>query len=288
MIFNLNYVMYIVYSFLVLFSIYMCVLLYKKYSYIVFKSNEKIILSEKYSEENNIKNKTSPSNTSNKIKNIKKHFKIKSTENTYEDIKFVSKKPNYININTNSNNLNLQNIYDLKKIKNYKDDILTQKIANTYINTKQQFYNIFVNTENDKKFIGDLDDFCLFHKNNSNIPESIKINILLKFYNKNTNKDKYIYIFVNRYNMIKITRNYEYNNLCEMIEKNNGIFILNDDNIKDKYFVGYGNYTESKTNPENIKKIFFPNTENCQTNKNYILFSEFEFIKIYFYVCNEI
>ena len=282
MIFNINYIIYIVYSFLILFVLYISLLLYKKFSYHVFNSEEKIILSEKKTK----KKKVSLTSTTNKIKNIKKCFKIKSTEKTYEDIKFISTKPNYINIkNSNTpNEIVNKTIYgDLKKIKDYSNDNSVQKITSIYFDTKQQFYDIFVNTENDEFFIKNLNDFCLFHKNNMN---QTNINILLKFYNEDN--DLYMYVFVNQNKMIKIIYNDEYNNICDIIEKNNGIFILNDYDIINKYFIGYGNYTKSELNLNDVKNIFFPNTNNYETNKNYKLFSEFKFIKIYFYICNEI
>ena len=86
--------------------------------------------------------------------------------------------------------------------------------------------------------------------------------------------------------MIKIIHNDEYNDICNMIEKNNGIFMLNDTNKN--YIIGFGSYTQSKINSDDIKKIFFSNSVNCELNKNFKILNNFQFIKIYFYICNNI
>ena len=287
MIFNLNYVIYIGYSFSVLFILYLCLLVYKKYSYIIFDSREKIILSEKYHKKKS--NKISDQSTSNKIKNIKKYFKIKSTEKTFEDIKYISNKPNHINVNKDNlinNTFENKNIEHFKKIKNFNNDITVKKITNVYLNTKQKFYDAFVNAENNEYFINNFDDFYLFHKNNINHTNFNKNNILLKFFNQDDNK--YIYLYVKQSEMIKIIYYEEFDNICKMIEKNNGIFILNDGTEKNKYFIGYGHFIQSDLNLNNLKNIFFHNIKNYELDKNYKLFCEFNLIKIYFYVCNEI
>lgn len=296
MIFSINYIVYIIYSFLVLFVLYVCLQIYKRYSFYIYKPKEKLFSSEKYLEKKNNKFKTSSntSNTSNnlnKIINLKKKFKIKSTEKTFEDIKFITNKPNYININNSNNsemiiNLIFNNgiIKNLKKIKNYTNDVNIQEITKIFLSTKQEFYNTFVNTETNDYFIKNLNDFCFFHKtiiNNSSISNS---NILLKFYNCDLNE--YIYVFVSKNKMTKIVYNDDYNNISSMIEKNNGIFILTNNNKE--YYIGYGNYTQSEIDLTDIKNVLFSNIDNYQSDKNYKLFSKFKFIKIYFYICNKI
>jgi hypothetical protein len=73
-----------------------------------------------------------------------------------------------------------------------------------------------------------------------------------------------------------------------MIENNNSFFIVNDENNESKYYVGYGYYTQGELSMENIKNIFFNNVKNYELDKNYKIFSEYKYVKIYFYVCNEI
>jgi len=291
MISGINYIIYIIYSFLVLFVLYVCLQIYKKYSFHIYKSQEKVFSSEKYLEKKNNKFKTDSNtlNNSNKIRNLKKKFKIKSTEKTFEDIKFIANKPNYININNTGSEMifnlipNNKMINNYKKIKNYTSDNKIQEITKIFLSTKQEFYNIFVNTETDEYFIKNLNDFCLFHKmlmNNSNILNS---NILLKFYNE---INEYIYVYVSKNKMTKIIYNEDYNNISNMIEKNNGIFILINDN--EEYYIGCGNYIQSEINLTDIKNVFFSNINDYKSDKNYRLFSKFKFIKIYFYICNKI
>jgi hypothetical protein len=253
-------------------------LLYKKYSFLIVKSKDKIICSEE-SVKKNIKVKKNTKIEQDKINKMKKYFKIKSTEKTFEEIKFIADKPNYININTDIINKNS----NLSKKKTYsKEDTLN--ITTIFLNTKQKFYDIFVNTNDGEYFINNLDDFCLFYKNNFNQTNNFQNNILLKLYNPDN--EKYMYIYVEQNKMIKIMHNDEYDNICSMIEKNNGIFILKIEDSKDNYFIGYGHYTQSELNNENIKNVFFENLKNYELNKNYKLFCEFKFIKIYFFVLN--
>ena len=288
MIFSLNYIIYIIYSFLLLFALYICLLAYKKYSFIIFNMFDKeIIISEKYSEKKNKKHNqlhtSLIANTSKKIKKLKNKYKIKLTEKTYEEIKFISHKPNYI-IYGNTSNLNFKNINNLNKIKKYNENITVQKITQIYLETKQIFYTKFIDSKTNKYFINNINDFKLFHK--ANLFNNSNTNILIKFYN-NTNIDKHIYIFVLQHKIIKIINNDEYDNICIMIEKNNGIFMLNDDDEKTN-IIGYGSYIQSKINSNDIKKTFFSNSLNYETNKNFKILNEFQFIKIYFYVCNKI
>lgn len=287
MIFDINYIIYIIYSFLVLFLLYICLQIYKKYSFFIYKQEKKILSSEKYYEK---KNKTTLT-TLNKIRKLKKKFKIKSSEKSIEDINFISNKPNYININNSNKNKTILNlifnndtINNFKKIKNYNNDDKIQEITKIFLSTKQEFFNIYVNSETNEYFIKNLSDFYSFYKTNINDTKIFKNNILLKFYNDNG--DKYIYIYVSKNKMTKIIYDDDYNNISDMIEKNNGIFILtNNDN---EYYVGYGSFTQSEINLNDIKDIFFSNTENYKIDKNYKLFNEFKYIKIYFYVCNKI
>lgn len=291
MIFNINYIVYIIYSFLVLFVLYICLQIYKKYSFYIYKPKEKIFSSEKYNQKKN--NKLKITSNTYKIRNLKKKFNIKSTEKTFEDIKFITRKPNYINIkNSNNSEIILNLIFNnrlvnnFKKIKNYTNDNKIQEITKIFLGTKQEFYNTFVNSDTNEFFIKNINDFCAFHKtiinNNKNISNN---NILLKFYNDHSNE--YIYVFVSGNKMTKIIYNDDYDNICNMIEKNNGIFILQKDNLTE-YYVGYGNYTQSEIDNNDITSVFFSTTENYELDKNYKLFSEFKFIKIYFFVCNKI
>jgi len=291
MVYYFNYIIYIIYSFLFLFCVYICLLIYKKYSFVIFNLyDNEIITSEKCSVKTNKKNNKPNgyhtsliSNTSKKIKKIKSQYKIKSTEKTYEEIKFVTHKPNYINL---SNSLDMQkfnfvNIDGLDKIKNYNNDVVIQKITKVYLETKQEFISQFVCSETNKYFITDINNFSLFHKNN--LSNNSNINILIKFYNSDDSQE-HKYIFVNQYKMIKIINNKEYDNICNMIEKNNGVFMLEDDignNI-----IGYGSYSQSQLNSSDIKNIFFSNSTDYKTNKNYKLLCKYTSIKIYFYICN--
>lgn len=291
MVYYFNYIIYIIYSFLFLFCSYICLLIYKKYSFAIFNLyNNEILTSEKYSDKVNKKknhnkyNTSLLSNTTKKIKKIKSKYKIKSTEKTYEEIKFISQKPNYINLsNINMHKFNFKNIIGIDKIKNYNDDDSIQKITEVYLKTKQEFIYQFVCSETNKYFINNINEFSLFHKNN--LPNCSNINILIKFYNEN-NLPEHKYIFVNQYKMIKIINNEEYDNICNMIEKNNGTFMLEDTNNNN--IIGYGSYSQSEITSSDIKKIFFSNYPNCKTNKNYKLLCEYNSIKIYFYVCNVI
>lgn len=283
------YIIYIVYSFLILFGIYLCILIYQKYSFSLYDNVENIITSEKLFSKNyecGKKNKINKKNINlenNKIEKLKKKFKIKSTEKTYEEIKFISNKPNYINLNiiTNANNINNDIICEIKKIKDYQKNELTKKITNIYIETKQIFFNYFVNNENGKYFINDLNDFCLFHKSNMDK----NYNILIKFYFKN--KSEYLYIFVNKNKMIKITYNDDYDNICELIEKNNGPFMMQEYD-KNSHYICYGSFISCDNSNEKLKNLFFTNVSNYVADKNFQLMSKYEFIKIYFYICNEI
>lgn len=295
MIFQLNYIIYIIYSFFILIGLYFCLLIYKKYSFTTFKSFDKEIITDKKKSSKSLKKNRKYhtsliSNTSTKIKKLKNQYKIKSTEKTYEDIKFISSKPNYINcINKNYSNKNdtndicgLKTNEELKKIKNYENDNIIKNIAQIYLKTKEDYYKIFVNSENNTHIIKNLEDFEIFHKNNLISNNNINFNVLIALFNST----KHMYIFVNQTKMIKIIHNKEYDDICNMIEKNSGSFMLED--AYGNNIIGYGSYSQSDINPYDIKKIFFSNSPNCEKNKNYKLLCEFNYIKIYFYVCNPI
>lgn len=279
-----EYIIYIIYSFLLLFLLYILLEIYKYFSIKLFKMyNKEIIMSEKKSSKHK-KNKLS--NTTKKVKKIINKYKIKSTEKTYEDVKFISEKPNYININNNEdyflNNFdnilnNSNNIFD--KIKTYKTNEITKKITDIYLKTKQEFYNLYVNSKNNEYFINNLKDFELFYKNISLYKS--EINIIFSFYNEYNNQ----FIILNKNKMIKIIYNDEFINLCNMIEKNNGPFMLKDNN---NYAICYGGFTVCELNYDDIVNVFFSNISNYMTNKNYLLLKEFKFIKIYFFVSNKI
>lgn len=310
MVYYIDYIIYIIYSFLLLFFIYICLLIYKKYSFEIFNvgkgkgkgtgagkgTGNGIVTSEKYS--NKIKNANNKhrgyhtsliSNTSKKtkIQKIKSQYKIKSTEKTYDEIKFISQKPSYINLSTiNYVGFIFSNIDGFEKIKNYNNDTLIHKITNIYIETKHEFTSQFVCAKTNKYFINNIDDFGLYHKNN--LSNNLNTNILIKFCNKInlndlSNSPEHKYIFVNLNKMIKIINNDEYDNICMMIEKNNGAFMLED--TMGNNIIGYGSYSQSRVNPSDIKKIFFLNVPDLETNKNYKLLCKYSSIKIYFYVC---
>jgi hypothetical protein len=273
------YLVYIVYSFLIIFILYICLILYKKCSYLFYNTENKIITSEKYSEKKLNKYNNS-NNTSNKIKILKNKFRIKSTEKTKKDIKFISQIPNYIN-NNDINKILLKKDIDIKTIndlKKFDSDELTQKIIKTYLNTKYLFHKFFLLNNGEYK-IKTLIDYYNFHKDILN--KDTKYNILLKFYNN----DKYLYLYVIENKMIKIVNCEDYNNICTMIEQNNGIFMLKD-KVLNNYYISYGGYTKSQFNSDDIKKVFFHYIKNEEKNddKNYKILCDFENIKIYFYI----
>lgn len=271
-------IFYIIYSFFALFILYICFLIYKRYSFIIFAENE-IITSEKI---NSKKNNKCLSSYAKKINNAKKHLKIKSTEKTYNENIFVSQKPKYINFSENinfdiANNLTISDNFN-KSCDNSK---IAQNITKIYLSVKQKYYNTFINKKNNNYYINNLIEFNQFHKNNL----CTDLNILIKFYNSDiANNNKYIFMFVNGNQIIKITQSEKYDKITSMIEQNGGIFLLENEKINNEYYVCYGSYIQSKTNQDEIKNIFFTNISDPKTNKNYQLLSKYNLIKIYFYI----
>lgn len=289
MIFYTDYLVYIIYSFFTLFILYICLLIYKRYSFIIFCKNN-IITSEKISS-NNYKSKKNTTSYKKKIKKIKNEFKIKSTEKTYNDIMFVSNKPKYINL-CEKENLNIMNnltISDDGLNKKFNNSEMSQKsqklqnIAKVYLCIKQKYYDTFINPQNNSYYINNLIEFDQFHKSNFDINS----NILIKFYDNDINNN-YMFVFVNGNKIIKITQIEEYDKITSMIEQNDGIFLLENEETKNEYYICYGSYIQSKTNQEEIKKIFFINVFKPEKDKNYLLLSEYKLIKIYFFISGKI
>lgn len=239
--------------------------------------------------------KTNKINLSDRIEILKDKYNIKSTEKTKinsnpnPNIKLIVKKPVYVKTNKLLiHNHKLKNIIKsntfikkeleniLNKNMNYKNNI---RIIETYIYNKQNFINIFFNQDHTYK-ITNLETFYNFHKKYSK--SQINFNILLKFYNI----DNYQYIYINDNNLTKIISNTEYDRITNLIENNNNIFLIQEiKTLKKPIYLNYithGDYIDCKINKKDLKNIFFSNTN--KSNKNYQLLSEFNNLKIFFYI----
>ena len=266
------YIANIFYSFLIISLIYTLLIIYKKYSYqILNKFN--LILNKFKSEPEKSKSqkKKYKINMSDRVEILKDKFGIKSTEKTIINLKFLINKPSHLITNT-VNNFEI----DFLKIdlKNILIDINNKNIIKSYIYNKHIYNYLFVNSDNTNK-ITDLDSFYLFHKNNILEKSKYKYNILLKFYNK---EPVYLYIFVNNNNLIKIKKYEEYDKICELIENKNNIFLIKSDN---NHFITHGGFISTQITKQDIKKIFFADTNTH--NKNFDILNKFSYIKIYFY-----
>jgi hypothetical protein len=223
----------------------------------------------KSSYNNFIINKNSKIN--NKVEILKDKYGIKSTEKTNINLKFIIKKPSYLNVNKN-----YDNDIDIEENKNLKCFIGNKnsyKIIKTYISNKKNFTNIFIK-ENGKFKITNLKTFSIFNKENFN--QKISINLLLKFYNNND----HLYIFVNKNNLIKILNFEEYDKITELIENDNNIFLINENN--DKNYITHGGFVNCDVSKKELKNIFFKKSN--QINKNYDILINYKSIKIFFYI----
>lgn len=220
-------------------------------------------------------NSNSNSNINNRVEILKDKYGIKSTEKTNINLKFVIKKPNFLNANKNYdydyNNINIEKNDNLRCL---IDDKKNHKIIKSYISNKINFMNMFIK-ENGNLKITNLKSFSIFHKENLN--NKIAKNILLKFYN---NENDYLYIFVNGNNLIKILNCEEYNKITELIENNNNIFLINENNNQN--YITHGGYIDCDVSKKELKKIFF--NESNKINKNYDILINYKSIKIFFYV----
>lgn len=279
-----DYCLYIGYLFVVSFIVYLCVLIYNKYlfkSFNIFLDNSELIISDKYFSNSKIKPNSSSNKNKKKIKKLKNYYRIKSTEKTYEEIKLIFSKPNYINY-IKFNIGECQELNLATDVEKHNLDALSKKIALCYLKVKQDFYNIFVNSQTNEYFIKNLNDFMAFYKDTQrqNFPQS---NILLKFSNDNYEP---LYIFANKNKMTKIVINKEYNNIVGVLEKKNSPFMLVD--TTNNYYICFGSLTQCDLDLDDLKKIFFSNVENFASNKNYNLLKKFKCVKIFFYICYKI
>lgn len=213
------------------------------------------------------------SSTINHVEFLKDKYGIKSTEKLDVNIKFIVKKPSFLNVNRDYDNVNI----DIEKNDNLRcfiDNKNNHKIIKTYISNKKNFINIFIK-ENGNLRITNLKTFSIFHKKNLN--NKIAINILLKFYNDDND---FLYIFVNENNLIKIINFEEYDKITELIENNNNIFLINKNN--DENYITHGGYTNCDVSKKELKNIFFNNSKTI--NKNYYILINYKSVKIFFYV----
>ena len=217
-----------------------------------------------------LKNKNS--SIGNNIEILKNKYGIKSTEKTNINLKFVVKKPSFLNANKDYNNVNI----DIKKNENLKcfiNDKNSHKIIKSYISNKKKFIDTFI--ENGYFKITNLKTFSIFHKENLN--HKVNKNLLLKFYN---NENDYLYIFVNKNNLIKILNFEEYDKITELIESDNNIFLINENNNKN--YITHGGFVNCDISKKELKKIFFNNSNKI--NKNYDILINYKSMKIFFYV----
>ena len=222
--------------------------------------------------------KSSDMNINHKVKILKNKYNIKSTEKTNNYLNYIVKSPTYLNINNpNIFKIDYLNNNDLKKISN---NIISKNIISTYIFTKKIFFDLFYDNNN-KYLINSLKDFYEFQKKNILKNNLIKYNIILKFYSDN----KYLYIYVNKTNLIKIKKFVEYDKICSLIEKSNNVFLIKDyKNDSNNYYLSLGGYISKNINKNELEETFFKNKDN----KNYKILSNFSNIKIYFFVSSHI
>ena len=229
----------------------------------------------------NFKNmKISDININHKVEILKNKYNIKSTEKTNNYLNYIVNCPSHLNIN-NPNNFKIDYLKnnDLKKLSN---NIISKNIISTYIFTKKIFLELFYDNNN-KYLINSLKDFYEFQKQNILKNNLIKYNIILKFYSGN----KYLYIYVNKSNLIKINKFDEYDKICSLIEKSNNVFLIKDNkNELEKYYLSLGGYISKNINKNELEETFFNNKN--KNNKNYKILSNFSNIKIYFFVSNYI
>ncbi len=276
----INFILYISKIFGVLTFGYICVIIYKKYSEKIFekmgyKNMDILETNDKDKDEENIKNQISV---------LKERFGIKSTEKTINNLIFnnIVEMPNYFKYNKfNEMEINkIENINsdDLKIYAKYiKNNDFIKKTISTYAYNKLLYKNLFEN-ENENYKIKNLKEFYNIQKKYIVKLNEIEYNILLKFYNQ---VGEYIYIFVDKNNLIKIINHNEYDKIVKLIE-DNSIFIIKDSK-KNINYITHGGFIETKTDIEEIKKFFF-NQNTFKNSKNLLLLQNFKYIKIFFYV----
>lgn len=261
-------------NFVILFIVVITILIVNKYRLkIIYYIKNFFGLIEKKKVKRN-----SEINTNDRVEILMNKYGIKSTEIT-NNLKYLIDSPHHMNFNKSDGiKIDYLNNNVLKKL---SYDILSNNIIKIFIYNKKLFIELFMGKD-DKYIISNLVNFYEFQKKNIINKNKIKYNILLKFYSK----DKYLYIFVNKTELIKINNNNEYDNISQLLEKKNNIFLIRK-NIanNDKYFVTYGDYITSTINSNQLKKTFFKNKKH--DIKNYNLLTEFNNINIYFFVCTE-
>lgn len=248
------------------------ILINKMHNFINFKNTIKKI-------------KSSDININHKVEILKNKYNIKSTEKTNNYLNYIVNCPTHLNINNpNINNpnifkINYLNNNDLKKLSN---NIISKNIISIYIFTKKIFFDLFYDNNN-KYLLNSLKDFYEFQKKNILKNNLIKYNIILKFYSGN----QYLYIYVNKSNLIKIKKFDEYDKICSLIEKSNNVFLIKDNkNDLKKYYLSLGGYISKNINKNELERTFFNNKN--KDNKNYKILSNFSNIKIYFFVSSHI
>jgi hypothetical protein len=235
---------------------------------------------QKIFEKNNlIRNKQNDS-----IELLKNKFGIKSTEKTLVNLKCLTKKPNYLNVNTSTNTDILENIKNLPNeylinLKKILTDNKSKKIIQSYIYNKQLFNYFFNNPSCIKIF--DLKTFSSFHKKHTLDNNNDKYNIVLNFYNDDTSS----YIFVDNTNLIKIKKNDEYDKIAKLIESNKNIFLLVDD--MNNHYITHGNYIVCDISNDDIKTVFFQNLDSTN-DKNLQILKNFSNVKIFYYTSTKI
>ena len=210
----------------------------------------------------------------NKIISLKNKFNINSTEKTNNFLRYIVKAPRHFNYNI----INKDKIKKLSYNKTIITDDISKKVVECFVYNKYIYLELFYN--NNKLKINNLDNLYNFHKFNLNKNNIIKYNILFKFYNDSF--DKYLYIYIENNKLIKIKNYEEFDNIVDIIENKNNIFLIYN---KNDYFIVYGDFININLNTNDIKNIFFKNKND---NKNFNILSNFDSIKIFFYVSTKL
>jgi hypothetical protein len=270
---------YFICGFIIIKKFYTNTTTYKKYTRIIYDFLKKII-------NNNIEilkkrmcsNSKQITNKTDKIKEIKNIFGIKSSEDTLNLTNLIINKPRDVESIDDIKNTNFRYTKGLIKIAN--EYIFSKDIIDSYIYSKKMFNNIFTD-ENSKYKINDLNTFNIFCQNNMN--NKNEYNILLKFYSK-IGLNEYNYILVKKNNLIKIKHNEDYDKICNCIYIKNKIFLLK--NSSNDHFIFNGDYIKQNIDSQQIKKIFFPNKN--YDDYNYNMLKKYNYIQIIFFVCVKI
>lgn len=274
---SLSYLKYIIYGFLIYLIFHTILHLYNKYLRVLLIRCGIIQDKKKIQDKNEI-------NELDRVEILKDRFKIKSTENTMPNLKFLLTRPSHFNSNNLTNNQQIIN--ELMKnslIEEQLNDISNNKkivkLIETYVYNKYLFENFFEDVNGSK--IKDLKTFYNIHKKYIEKKKDNMYNILLKFHNIDLS---YLYIFVNNSNLIKIKKYEEYNKICDLVESGNNVFLIKDE--KNTHFITHCNYIKQNINQEQVKSIFFKNID--YDDKNFKILNKFENVSIYFYVSTKI